>query len=189
MYWCLQKVTWFSLVPGSFKQQMNSPQESLKVARCCNKVGNKLSLYEAKSSLYNLMLSKHTQTCTLTVEALFCCLFYALIFYKWCFWDNKIFVHEILAHLKDRTTSRLKRRLNERRKVIETSGRGAINWKNKSQWWEEEKQRERGCYRALAVKLMYDRRDWCCLSDTSELNVVRRRQMIAETIAAASLLR
>lgn len=52
---------------------------------------------------------------------------------------------------------------------------------------ERATERERGCCRGLVVKLMYDRTDWCCLSDTSELNVVRRRQITADW-AASSLL-
>lgn len=63
-------------------------------------------------------------------------------------------------------TSRLTVTQHEKRKVMEARGK-------------------KGCRRGLAgtiVKLMYDRTDWCCLSDTSELNVVRRRQITAETL-------
>lgn len=45
-------------------------------------------------------------------------------------------------------------------------------WENQSGWLEGEAERMLN----YAVKLMYDRTDWCFLSDISEVNVVRRRQ-------------
>ncbi len=92
------------------------------------------------------------------------------------FGGNKIFSHEILTSCKtqnlktDRDTGREKE--SDRDKENE----------NKSQWVEGEREIAAEGWLIQNVKLMYDRTDWCCLSDTSELNVVRRRQITAASV-------
>lgn len=42
------------------------------------------------------------------------------------------------------------------------------------------------CWLIQIVKLMYDKTDWCCRSDASELRIVRRRQITADTVWRAA---
>lgn len=88
-----------------------------------------------------------------------------------CTWNSDL--------LKDRKSQDWQ---GERRKVIETRRTRARYWENKSESWEKKREVVAEDWLIQIVKLMYDRTDWCCLSDTSELNVFRRKQITAETV-------